>query len=166
MPTYGKQGSGLATQLATLGADGATFDCPVAQGDGEYDVVLDTATSGAIAVAALRMNGANLTTPRYCTINGVDTPNTYSTDAGITGNLFWTRGGWNPTSLHIKLKLSIRNGAVCSWTSIAWATDGSRRETSISSGQHSPAASVTSIGFSCDGLFTAGGTIRATRTSS
>lgn len=168
MATYGKRsgGSGAPTTYPAVAAGGSsTLDCIVSGGDGEYSFVLESAVSGAFSTCSLRVNGAALGTARGITTNDKDAAGTYNEDYGTAGNVFYDLSAFDATRVNVQGRITIRSGVVCAWSAISWASDGTTRVHASASGQHTPAAAASSVGFKLDGtgVFTAGGTLKLTR---
>lgn len=156
---------GATTETATAVGGAATLDCTVTGGDGEYSVLLESATGGAFSTCSYRVNGAALGTARGITTNDKDPAGAYNEDYGTAGNVFYDLSAFDATRVNVMGRISVRNGAVSAFSAISWASDGTTRVHASCSGQHTPAAACTSIGFGLDGTgtFTAGGTLNVTR---
>ena len=155
-----------AGESATLGADAATFDCPVSSGDGLYVVELQATTSGSFVTCTLRVNGAALTSPKGLVWSGKDTdaaPLTLGGGAYTNGTIFGTAGSYNPTSFRVVGTIGVRSGVVCTYNLEALGFDASRTQLTIAAGRHTPGAPLSSIGFAIDGSFVAGSVLRVTK---
>lgn len=155
------------TFTRTLTAEAATIDATVLAGDGKYSVDL-TAGVGAspIVVCALRVNGAALTTPRNMNTAALDTSTpAQNPDTDTTGNVLWTRASYTLSRVVFNGEITVRNGEVCMFDVRGLGTDATftRKQFTHATGKFNPAAAVSSIGFSTDGLFAVGAVLRVTK---